>query len=201
MTISRVRWWCLFPMLAGLCWCQEPSAHKSFHPAIDAFAGYSYVSPDFGEYNLSGGEGGVDFSVDVRFTRIFAATVDAGILHAGYNPAEHSSTATILAGPRFFFPIGSKARFTPFADILGGVTTFSWNPSSTNPGDHFSPFSSSFSSAFATDAGLDLGVARHVGLRVQGGYLHSSFSEVYPPSQTFVHNQHGRMAVGVVWRF
>jgi len=58
------------------------------------------------------------------FTRLFAVAVDAGYLHTSYNPVESSSTATVLAGPRFFFPVGATPRLNPLRDFSGA-----WQPS------------------------------------------------------------------------
>lgn len=146
--------WFVVPILAGAAMAQAAGAHKTSHVGADVFGGYTYVSPDFGLYNQSSGQSGADAGVDIRFTRMLAATVEADFFRTTYNPEESSRSTTLLAGPRLFIPLG---RVTPFADILGGVATFTWNQSGS-----LSPFTSNISGAVAADSGLDVRLTRHV---------------------------------------
>jgi hypothetical protein len=184
--------WFVVPMLAGAAWAQTTGAHKG-HVGADVFGGYTYVSPDFGLYDRSSGESGVNAGVDLRFTRFLAAAVEVGFLNTRYNPKESSHTTTLLAGPRIFIPIGKGGRIAPFADVLGGISTFSDTIPST--------FTSGHSGTLAADAGLDVRATRHLWIRAEGGFLHSNFTSDYTILQSSVHNQHGRMFVGAVWRF
>jgi hypothetical protein len=192
----RKLWVCILPFASGLAWSQAQPAREGLHVGADVFAGYTYVSPDFGYYDQGGGESGVDGALDVRFDHFFAVAVDGGYLHKSYNPEESSSTNTLLAGPRFFFPLQRDSAIEPFADFLGGLTTFNWSSNSSS-----SPFTGTTSAAYAVDGGLDIRTTRHIWIRAQGGYLQSSFNSVASSLQNNVHNNHGRTAVGVVWRF
>ena len=89
-------------------------------------------------------------------------------------------------------PLGPIA---PFVDLLGGVTTYS--SQSSNP----SPYTSSKSPAIALDGGVDLRLIGPLAARIQGGFLHDSFTTTSPILQPYVHTQHGRLLVEAVWRF
>lgn len=191
--LSRMGAWCCFAVLfTEVAWCQASSPQEHIHLNTDVYAGYSLVAPDFGDYNSSPADEGFGAGVDLHMSRWFASAAEAHWMHVTYNPEESSSSITALGGPRFFF--GAHRSIIPFADILGGVATFNFhgNPSS---------FTSNVSAAFAADAGVDVRIAGPLAVRVEGGFVHSGFTEVYSILMPFVHNQHGRLLIEGVWHF
>ncbi len=95
-----------------------------------------------------------------------------------------------------FLPVGTP-RSNPLRTFSGAWQPLAGRSSHANA----SPFTGTVSAAFAVDGGLDVRATQHLWVRAQGGYLHSSFNTVFPSLQSGAHNEHGRAAVGVVWRF
>jgi hypothetical protein len=194
--LSRIGAWCCFAFLfTEVAWCQASSLQEHIHLSTDVYAGYSLFSPAFGDYNTSPPDNGFGGGADLHVSRWVAASAEAHWMHVTYNPVESSNSVTVFAGPRFFF--GAHRTIIPFADLLGGVATYNFHSSHGSP----SSFTSTASAAFAADAGLDVRISRPLAVRVEGGYVHSGFTDVYSISLPFLHNQHGRLLIEGVWHF
>lgn len=187
-------WCCVAVLLTGAAWCQAAAPRKHAPFRADLYAGYSRVAPDFGFYNSAPADNGFGGGADLHLSRWFAFAAEADWMHNTYNPEESSSSVTAFGGARFFLPLGPRGAITPFADILGGVATYSFHG---NP----SPFTSANSPAIATDAGVEVRILGPLAVRVGGGYVHSSFTSVHSILQPGVHDQHGRLFVEGVWHF
>lgn len=88
----------------------------------------------------------------------------------------------VLFGPRLSISVG---KFTPFAEIMGGVAHI--NTGGTLPG----PSNTSF--ATAVGGGLDYRVVRPIALRIEGDYLTTRF---FSSTQNNL-----RISTGIVLRF
>jgi hypothetical protein len=188
-------WLCVAVLFAGVAWSQTSPSRESLH-RFDVYAGYSRVAPSpFAQTSNNPADSGFGFGGDVRFSRWFAVAAEAHWMRVTYDAQDKSSSVTVFAGPRFFFPLGSHRAIIPFADVLGGVYTFG------NTFGFNNPFSGTSRGAIAADGGVDVRIAGPFYLRAQGGFVHSSFSSPFGIDQPYVKNQHSRVLIEGVWRF
>lgn len=183
-------------ILLFTCSAESQEARKG--PSGDVYGGYSLVAPNFGERALGGpSENGFTVGGDVHFARFFAIAVETDWMNVTYASQLSSSTYTIMAGGRVFYPSVSRARVKLLADLLAGAANFN-----RMTGMNF-PFTANSALAVAADGGLELRLAGPLAMRVEGGYLHSGFQAKYPDTdpQSSIHNEHGRLLVEGVWHF
>ena len=149
------------------------------YPAVDLFAGYSYIRfrTDAGikeGFNLHGFTGALAGNVN----RWFSLVGDFGVYRIkDLPPSVTGSAYTFLFGPQFS---RRGERWTPFVHALFGAARLADIQASTIPtGSAF--FNRSFSqNSFATalGGGLDANINKHVGIRIfQIEYLLTKFTD------------------------
>ena len=158
---------------------KSSSDSSDTHPAVDLFAGYSYIRfrTDTGikeAFNTHGFTGALAGNVN----RWFSLVGDFGVYRIkDLPPSVSGSVYTFLFGPQFSH---RGERWTPFVHALFGAARLSDIQASTIPtGSAF--FNRSFSqNSFATalGIGLDANINKHVGIRIfQVEYLLTKFTD------------------------
>ena len=157
----------------------KASGTSDTYPAVDLFAGYSYIRfrTDAGtkeSFNMHGVTGALAGNVN----RWFSLVADFGFYRIkDLPPAVTGSAYTYLFGPQFS---RRGERWTPFVHALFGAARLADIQASTIPtGSAF--FNRSFSqNSFATalGGGLDANINKHVGIRIfQFEYLLTKFTD------------------------
>ncbi|HEX4605296.1 MAG TPA: OmpA family protein [Candidatus Angelobacter sp.] len=157
---------------------KSSSASSDTYPAVDLFAGYSYIRfrTDAGTkegFNLHGFTGALAGNVN----RWFSLVGDFGVYQIkDLPPSVTGSAYTFLFGPQFS---RRGERWTPFVHALFGAARLADIQASTIPtGSAF--FNRSFSqNSFATalGGGLDANINKHIGVRIfQVEYLLTKFT-------------------------
>jgi opacity protein-like surface antigen len=124
-----------------------PTAKESLD--VTAFGGYTYLSPDYGQYNDHGFMIGAD--VGRPFHKLLGS-IDGRYTHA---TGDGVSETTFLAGPRIAI---RRRRFEPYADLLAGYGTITFtHPTSAYTGDN--------SIVFAFGGGLNYNVWRNLSVK------------------------------------
>jgi hypothetical protein len=184
--------------LLGSCLCAQERTTTPARVSADVYGGYSFVSPNFGTdfFGGPGAHGGIG-GADLHLTHSLAVAAETDWMHVVYGTQENSTSFTVMAGPRMFFPLGSHARIKPLADVLVGAASIHSLIGFGNP------FTGTSALAIAADGGAEVRAVGPLALRIEGGYLHSGFTARYPnlTPQSSVHNQHGRFLVEGVWHF
>jgi hypothetical protein len=164
----------------------------SDYPHWEWFLGYSYVNGRVGSgiksFNANGGSSSIAYNLN----RWFGLVADLGGYHTGKIDSVNvdANEFSYLFGPRLNYRFGDRSRETLFGQILlGGVH-----------GNASFARASSSANAFATTAGggLDLGVSKHVAIRVaQLEYFLTNydFGNGYRPQNNF------RLSSGVLFRW
>jgi hypothetical protein len=188
---------CLFFFCNALGWSQTPPDRTTPKTRPDIYAGYSYLPVNFwkGSVNIYGGENGWNAGFDAPVIKGIAGTADIAQYYSSYSSTDSSNALTFLAGPRFFIPVGSS-RIRPFADVLVGGAHIGYTGF-----DGYTPFKTNTSFAFSADGGLDYRLNRHLLLRAQGGYLHTSFSTSDSEVQQYATPSRPRISTGIVYQF
>lgn len=157
----------------------KASSSSDTYPAVDLFAGYSYIRfrTDAGteeSFNMHGVTGALAGNVN----RWFSLVGDFGFYRIkDLPPGVTGSAYTYLFGPQFS---RRGERWTPFVHALFGAARLADIQASTIPtGSAF--FNRSFSqNSFATalGGGLDANINKHVGIRIfQFEYLLTKFTD------------------------
>jgi outer membrane protein OmpA-like peptidoglycan-associated protein len=186
------------PALPPQAKAKSSSSEGESHPAVDLFAGYSYVrfftktpttQEDFNWHGLNASLAG-------NVNRWFSVVGDFGFYRIKDLPPNVSGSAyTFLFGPQF-----SKRgeRLTPFIRALFGAARLADIQGTPPTGSAF--FNRSFSAnAFATalGGGLDINFNKHIGVRmVQADYLLTKFTDGKNNEQNNV-----RLSTGLVLHF
>lgn len=194
MGIRIGTWCCVAVLFSGVAWSQASSPRKRHFPGADVYAGYSLFAPPAYIFPSPPPDTGFGFGGDLYLSHWLAVAAESYWMHVTFDPEDKSSSVTAFGGPRVFLHLGSHGRIVPYADFLGGAVTYGHLVGFNQP------FANSASPAFATDAGVDVRAFGPFSVRVQGGYVHTSFTAAYPPDPN-VRNQHGRLLIEGVWRF
>ncbi len=164
----------------------------SDYPHWEWFLGYSYINGRVGSgipsYNANGGSS----SIAYNFKRWIGVVADFGGYHTG--TIDHVSVDvnqfSYLFGPRLNYRFGDRDRETFFGQLLvGGVHGSATLLGASGSGNGF---------AMAAGGGFDVGVAKHVALRLgQFEYFLTNydFGTGYRPQNNF------RLSSGVVFRW
>lgn len=189
-----VLWTARLGLLLGCSSLFLKTGYAESVPAAEAGADYNYVHanapPDgCGCFSMHGGNAWFAFN----FTRSFAAVAELSSQRASNinGSGEDFTLTSYLFGPRFSWH--RSGHFAPFGQILLG---------GAHAGGSFATDSSGFagsSNAFALIAGggLDVGVRRHIAIRVlEADYYRTQFNNGLNGRQNNL-----RLGAGVIFRF
>jgi hypothetical protein len=161
----------LLLLTCSLASCQVSPHHEAADPTNGTiFVGAAFTSnnPANGTVGLGGGA-----SFHVYRTVEVVGEVDSYIGSPGV--ANRTTLLDYLVGPRISMNRGS--RLSPFADFMAGGQ-YLHNGST----QHSYYYANGGGAAFAGDGGIDVRLTRHLALRAQAGFIHSSFAT--PPTTT-----------------
>ena len=174
-------------LFAGLAAAQAPSGN--------IFLGYSFENTsssalglDLSRPNLQGWEGSLEgkwlpwIGIVADFSGHYGSQTFTQPTPAPETIKVTGHELEVMFGPRLSIPAG---RFTPFAEIMGGVAHI--NTGGTEPG----PSNTSFATALG--GGIDYRLAGPIDLRVEGDYITTRF---FSATQNNL-----RLSTGVAFRF
>jgi outer membrane immunogenic protein len=171
-----------------------PSAALAQTGALEAGVDYNYVrtnapTGDCGCFSLQGGNGWASFN----FTRHLAIVGEVAAQHASdiSGSGADLTLTSYLFGPRY--TLIHAGRFKPFAQLLLGGAHASGSLAPGNSG--LSGSANSF--ALVAGGGLDVGLTRHIALRLfEADYYLTRFD-----NGTNDHQNNLRIAAGLLLRF
>ncbi len=182
----------VFAVAAILCTAMTAAAQE--RNSTEVFLGYSYMraNPSTSgddSFNLNGGDGSVSYYVKPWL----GLTADFGGYYVGQigSTGVNSTLSTYLFGPRVRLPGTSRLR--PFAQLLVGGAHATGSAAFAGASTH---------NAFAmgVGTGLDVPIARHIGVRLfQVDYLPTWFPEVVGGHRLVQENL--RVSTGLRLRF
>lgn len=193
-----------------------PAPQRTYHytPRVEWFLGYTHFgtwSNDAANGNRMVGLNGGSTSLAFNFNRYFGLVADFGgyadnqlqLTGPGANQpvvVDASGTAyTFLGGPRLSFR--NSTRFTPFAQALFGGVHASSVTISNCTGAFCTPLPAQNAFAMTAGAGLDIGLTRHISLRlVQAEYMMTRFAALPATGGNSSQNDL-RLSTGLVFRF
>lgn len=158
-----------FLIFLGLLSCafacsQAQTSNADPRHDLEVFAGYSYLvsSPNtLAGTDLPSGSG-FNAGLDFRIYRRFSVLGEISLYPISCNcpAASKPNETTFLFGPRYSFPLPKSSRFTPFADLLIGGSTYS---NTSNRDGYIYNNNNSF--AFDVGGGLDYRLTPHFATR------------------------------------
>ena len=175
----------LFLLTCTFAPCQVSARHESTPPSGDFYIGGAFTNN-----NPGNGTAGLGAGVDIRVFRMveFAGEFDSYFGKSG--SANTTALFDYLVGPRISFD--RSARLSPFGDFMGGGQ-YLHNGST----QHSYYYGNGGGAAFAADGGIDVRLARHLAIRAQIGFIHSTFAT----SPTTTPNNRLRAGTFLVLRF
>jgi opacity protein-like surface antigen len=192
----------------------QPEHHYIYTPRVELFVGYTHFGTftnDTATGNRMVGLNGGSTSLAFNFNRYLGLVGDFGgyadtqlqLAGTGANQplvVDASGRAfTFLAGPRLSFR--NHTRFTPFAQALFGDVHASPVTVSNCAGSACTPLPAQDAFAMTAGAGLDIGLTRHVSLRVvQAEYMMTRFAAL-PATNNSTSQNDLRLSTGLVFRF
>jgi hypothetical protein len=177
-----------------LAWCQVQPARPASDTAVEVFGGFALGAG--GPLGTNPGfNAGVDFKV---YPRIFVVA-DVGHFIDTHEPSNNTTDTSILFGPRYMVRLSGSSRAAVFSDVLLGADVFH------NSGQSYTyAYNNATSFAVAVDGGLDYRLSKHLGLRGEAGYEHTSLTNsTYsgPVTPATTANNRARVEADLVFRF
>lgn len=178
-----------------------PSAEQARAEVFGGFALEGGRAPANGGRSATGSAWGFNGGADFRmFPHIFLVADVIGFPLTSSGSSSNSSSDTFfLFGPRYLVHTRSQPRVAVFGQFLAGGDTYH------NTGQPYTwAFNNATNLAFTADGGVDLSVAKRLGLRFEAGYLRTKLTvSTYsgPANPPYVTENLGLFAVNVVYRF
>lgn len=200
----------LFFALAGIFISNSPAWCQAHPKASDVPSASNAEGEVFGGFSLTGGgasqaggatgaEYGFNGGADFRLMPHFFLVADVGQFSHPTQSVDSTSDTTFLFGPRYLVSMRHNPRVSIFGEFLAGGDTYH------NNGQAYTfAYNSATTFAFAVQGGADYALSRHMSVRFEGGYLHSTLDySTYggPPTPATTSNNRGRFAVDFVYRF
>jgi hypothetical protein len=168
-------------------------------PAVEIFAGYSYLRADTIDASRSFGLNGASGSVAYNFNRVFGVVADFGFYHQGNLTGDGLSLnlSSYQAGPRF--SLRNRRYLTPFAQALVGVGHAGGTLYTAPLGAGLAPLGATNALMVTAGVGLDWKLNHTIGIRLlQAEYLYSRF----PNGSSSDNRQNNiRLSAGVLFSF
>ena len=170
----------------SLASCQVSPRHESAAPTN----GDVFVGAVFNSNNPANGTAGLGGGAVFHVYRILEVVGEFDSYIGSPGVANTTTLFDYLVGPRLV--LVRRSRLTPFADFMGGGQ-YLHNGST----QHSYYYGNGGGAALAADGGIDIRLSRHLALRAQAGFIHSTF--VTAPTTTS--NDRLRAASFLVFRF
>jgi Outer membrane protein beta-barrel domain len=129
----------------------QATAAGTGQASLQIGAGVSLAKPDYGNTNIEGISGFVDYDFATHLG------VEADLHYVALNTPLDQAENTYLIGPRLLLPRG---RFTPYAKVLAGIGSFVIQERADNPG-----LSSASYFAYGFGGGLDIRISQSLVVR------------------------------------
>jgi hypothetical protein len=176
----------LLVFASSLASCQVSPHHESSNPTN----GDLFFGAVFNSNNPGNGTAGLGGGASFRVYRVLEVVGEFDSYIGSPGVANTTTLLDYMVGPRFSMNHGS--RLSPFADFMAGGQ-YLHNGST----QHSYYYANGGGAALAADGGIDIRLVRHLALRAQAGFIHSTFAT--PPTRTS--NDRLRAATFLVFRF
>ena len=176
----------LLLLTCSLAWCQVSPHHESANPTN----GSIFVGAVFNTNNPGNGTAGLGGGASFHVYRMFEVVGQFDSYVGTSGVANTTTLFDYMVGPRI--SMNRDSRLSPFADFMAGGQ-YLHNGST----QHAYYYGNGGGAALAADGGTELRLTRHLALRAQAGFIHSTFAT--PPTTTS--NNRLRAATFLVFRF
>jgi hypothetical protein len=184
-------YFCKISVSLLLLTCSLASCQVSPHrESADPTTGSIFVGAAFTSNNPANGTVGIGGGASFHVYRMLEIAGEVDSYFGSPGVANSTTLLDYLVGPRISF--NRNSRLSPFADFMAGGQSL--HNSSTQ---HSYFYANGGGAALAGDGGVDIRLTRHMAVRAEAGFIHSTFAT--PPTTTS--NNRMRAASLLVFRF